>query len=232
MKKMLLSMALAGFAGAAFAAANDVLITFSTPGPDTYADGATVADGETYALCWSQDFSNFKITSGGEAVGGEIVLKAPVAKGGRCPTIVFEIDADYAAQKGYANGQWSVFLLDTRRFGANVPKVNTVGQVGGAVTVGTGTVASLTGASATTGTLADGVEVPQPEITGIRVADGYVYVTVKGTVPYLAYGLAEVATPGAEAEGVVDAQAGNADEEITIVTPAKAGGAFFKVQSK
>ena len=226
MKKLVALGFAALAAGMTFAAANDVLITFSTPGPDTYADGSTVVNGECYALCWSKDFSAFAINADGTATGGEIVLKAPVAKGGRCPTVVFEIDADYAAAKNFASGSWAVFLLDTRSFGGN--KVNTTGQVGASVKVGTGAVASLTGKSAATSELAAGVEVAQPEITGIKVVDGNVYVTVKGTVPYLAYGLTEGATPDAVTEPVGEAKAGNADEEITLVTPVKEGGAFFK----
>lgn len=229
MKKLIALGVAAIAAQLTFAAANDVLITFSTPGPDTYADGTQVADGEYYALCWSQDFANFAINSDGSATGGEIVLKAPVAKDGCCPTIVFEIDAAYAAAKNFASGSWSVFLLDTRDFGSN--EVNTVGQVGSALTVGTGSVATLTGASAKTSEVAAGIELPTPQVTGIKVVDGYVYVTVKGTVPYLAYGLTEGATPSTvNAEvGAAEPGAKAKDDVITIVTPAKEGGAFFKV---
>jgi len=232
MKKLITLGFAAVAAGMTFAAANDLLITFSTPGPDTYADGTTVLDGERYALCWSQDFSKFFIKADGTAEGGEIILKAPVAKDGRCPTTVFEIDAAYAAAKNFASGSWSVFLLDTRNFGKNA--VNTVGQVGGSVAVGTGTTATLTGAKATTSELAAGVEVPQPEITGIKIDNGNVYVTVK-CAPFLAYGLLEGATPDAVAAEVEDVRRDDGAttvEEITIVTPVKTGGAFFKVNQK
>jgi hypothetical protein len=230
MKKLITLGFAAVAAGMTFAAANDLLITFSTPGPDTYADGTTVLDGERYALCWSQDFSKFSIKADGTAEGGEIILKAPVAKDGRCPTTVFEIDAAYAAAKNFASGSWSVFLLDTRNFGKNA--VNTVGQVGGSVTVGSGTVATLTGTKAATSALAVGADDPQPEITGIRIVDGNVYVTIK-CAPYLAYGLVEGATPDAVTDTVKEAyrdEAATTVEEITIVTPAKEGGAFLKVK--
>ena len=232
MKKTMLSMVCAVAAGAAFAAANDLLISFSTPGPDKYADGSTVLDGERYALCWSTNFSQFAIKADGTAVGGKVVVSAPVAKGGRCPSVVYEVDAEYAKQ--FSGGEWSVYLLDTRTFAkdgvALGSRVNTVGYVGGA-SLGQGTVANIAaGAAASTAALASGVEVPTPEITGIRVFEGNVYVTVTGTVPYLAYGLASGATPddvsadvGAAAPGKVDA-----DEEVTLIAPAKEGGAFFK----
>ena len=74
--------------GAAFGAANDARISFSTKGPDTYADGTTVLDGECYALCWSKDFANFAIKAdgtaevGAESVDGEVILVAPAKDGG------------------------------------------------------------------------------------------------------------------------------------------------------
>jgi len=233
MKKLMTFGCAVALAGAALAAANDVLITFSTPGPDTYADGTAVLDGERYALCWSKDFSQFAIKADGTAEGGTVVLKAPVAKGGRCPTTVFEVDADYA--KNFTGGEWAVYLLDTRKFAADgtaslagaAGTVNTAGQVG-TVSIGSGTVASLTGAAATASDLPAGVELPKPEITGIKVEAGYVYVTVKGA-PYLGYGLVSGDTPDALTEAPEAERAATGAEEITIVTPAKAGGAFFKV---
>ena len=238
MKKNMLSMLAAMAATAAFAAANDVLITFSTPGPDRYADGKTVMDGECYALCWSKDFSKFAVKSDGTAEGGEVVLKAPLAKNGRCPSVTFEVDADEAATK-YAGGEWAVYLLDTRRFaadgtasvaGAAARSVNTSGLVAKA-SVGEGSVGSLASGAAAATDVASGVELPKPEITGIKVLDGNVYVTVKGTVPFLAYGLAEGATPDAVTESVGEQKPGrvSADDEVILVAPAKAGGAFFKV---
>ena len=74
-------------------------------------------------------------------------------------------------------------------------------------------------------------DVPQPVIKSIRVADGFVYVTVANTVPYLQYNL----TAGANPENLNESRAaqtpvnGKAGEEIILVTPVKAGGAFFRV---
>lgn len=238
MKKTMLSMFAAMAATAAFAAANDVLITFSTPGPDTYADGTPVLDGERYALCWSTDFDQFKIKSDGTAEGGVVVIKAPVAKNHRCPSMLFEVDADYAAQN-FSGGEWAVYLLDTRVFGKDgkatlaktVSSVNTAGAVG-TVSIGAGTIASLTGKSAEASDLPADATVAAPEITGIRVFEGNVYVTVKGA-PYLGYGLKEGATPAKVASDVADAKAtASGEEEVTIVTPVKEGGAFFKVNRK
>ena len=85
MKKLTLTMAVAGLALASLAAVNDTLISFSTPGPDTYLDGTTVQDGECYALVWSQDGVFEGVKADGTAVDANdrVVLVAPVAKGGR-----------------------------------------------------------------------------------------------------------------------------------------------------
>lgn len=237
MKKLTALVFAALAAGVTFAAENDLLITFSTPGPDKYADGTTVLDGERYALCWSADFSKFKINADGTAEGGTIVLKAPVAKGGRCPMIVFEIDADYVANS-FAGGEWAVYLLDTRKFSAtgvaslgSASSVNTFGIVGNSVAVSAGSSGGLLAGSAAVATSATG-EVAAPSITGIKVDGGKVYVTVKGA-PYLGYGLVEGLTPDTVTADVTGATAtATGEEEVTIVTDAKAGGTFFKVNQK
>lgn len=237
MKKLITLGFAAVAAGMTFAAANDLLITFSTPGPDTYADGTTVLNGERYALCWSTDFSAFAIKSDGTAEGGKVVLAAPVAKDGRCPTTVFEINADYAAQN-FKGGEWAVYLLDTRRFSAtgvaslgSANSVNTFGLVGNTVAVSTGSTCGLLGGTTASATSATG-EVAAPEITGIKIDGGKVYVTVKG-VPYLGYGLVEGATPDTVTTDVEGASAqATGEEEVTIVTDVKDGGAFFKVNQK
>ena len=240
MKKVMFSMFAAAAATAAFAAANDMLVSFSTKGPDKYADGSTVMDGECYALCWSEDLSKFAIKSDGTAEGGDILLKAPVAADGKCPTIMFEVSADLAGGK-YSGGEWAVYLLDTRRFsadgsavvqGASAKFVNTSGLVAKASSVGIAGSGSLAGLSAATSEVAEGADVPKPTITGIMVLDGNVYVSVKGTVPFLSYRLSEGATPDQLAESVGEAAPGkvSADDEIILVAPAKKGSAFFKVK--
>ena len=248
--KISVMLAAAAFAGAAFAAQNDALVSFSTKGPDKYADGATVLDGECYALVWTAPGSaGLTVAADGTATGGEIVLVAPVAKGGRCPKVIFEVDADDMANK-YKGGSWSVLLLDTRRWGADgsarpagtvagkVALVNATGAVsGGSVKVATANSSSVSAISAAVASASTAVPegTPRPTITGIRVEGANVFVTVKGTVPYLQYGLTVGDEPGAVTDSVSEApQTGAAapDEEIVLVAPAKAGGAFFKVGRK
>ena len=251
MKKTAIIFTVAALCGAAFAAQNDALVSFSTKGPDAYADGTTVLDGECYALVWLQNgASGLPVAADGSATGGEIVLAAPIAKGGRCPSVVFEVDARDMATK-YKDGSWGVYLLDTRRWGADgkakpagtangkVVLVNAAGAVtSAAVRVVAGkseTVGGVTGAAVASTATSVPAEAPAPEITGIRVDGANVYVTVRGTVPYLQYGLASGDTPDAvteKAEGSPRTGSAAADDEIILVAPAKKGGAFFRVNRK
>lgn len=247
--KNILAAAAVLSSAAAFSAANDAMVSFSTKGPDKYADGATVLDGECYALVWTAPGSaGLAVAADGTASGGEIVLAAPVAKGGRCPKVIFEVNADDMAKK-YKGGSWSVLLLDTRRWGADgvarpagtvagkVTLVNATGEVsGGSVNVATASSSSVSAVAAAVATVTAVPEgTPSPTITGIRVEGANVFVSVKGTVPYLQYGLSSGSTPDAVTEGVSETPQTGAsapDEEIVLVAPAKSGGAFFKVGRK
>ena len=250
MKKSISLFAAAAIAGAAFAAANDALITFSTAGTDKYADGSAVLDGECYALVWTAPASaGVTVAANGTSQGGEIVLVAPVAKGGRCPKVVFEVNAGDMETK-YRGGSWSVMLLDTRRWGSDgvarpagtvdgkVLVVNATGAVaGGNVNVASATSSSAAALSAAMASSATAVPAgtPSPTITGIRVVGANVFVTVKGTVPYIQYGLTSGATPATvteKASATPQTGASAPDEEIVLVAPAKKGGAFFKVQRR
>ena len=113
MKKLMTMIGAVGLAFAATAAIDDALLTFSTVGPDKYSDGTTVLDGECYALVWTADGATFGgIAADGTAVAetDEIVLVAPVATGGHCPNVLFQIPAAQV-DKG---GTFGVYLLDTR----------------------------------------------------------------------------------------------------------------------
>ena len=231
-------------AGVAFSAQDDALITFSTQGTDKYADNETVLDGECYALVWTAPGNAVAFEANGGVKGGEIVLVAPVAQGGRCPKVLFEVDAERHAEK-LTNGTWSVYLLDTRRWGADgsvslagtadgvVQQVNAAGTASGAE----GVVASAFGAKAASPSLvaAEASAVPEtapcPQITGIRVVGAAVHVTVKSTVPYLQYGLVAGSSPTAVTEKADGQQtgAGTLEDEIEFVSPVGGEGRFFKV---
>ena len=123
MKRLLTVFGVAGLAMASFAAVNDTLISFSTPGVDTYADGTAVRDGECYALVWSADgvFEGLDVNGRPLDAADAVVLVAPVAKDGRCPDLVYQVDAARAA--AFAGGQYGVYLLDTRRTDAATGEV-------------------------------------------------------------------------------------------------------------
>ena len=103
-----------------FGAADDMVLSFSTPGVDRYADGRRVKDGESYALVWTAEgatFGGLKSDCEPVAETDRIVMVAPLAKGGKCPVTVLEIAASEADQ--YKKGEFSLYLLDTRTKGAD-----------------------------------------------------------------------------------------------------------------
>lgn len=105
--------AISAMACGAFADAANVLISFSTPGPDLYADGATVLDGERYVLVWSADGVFEGINTDCTPVdNNDLVIGFAYAKGGRCPFKVYQIDSQSPNAK--RNGVYGVYLLDTR----------------------------------------------------------------------------------------------------------------------
>ena len=181
-----------------FADAANTLITFSTPGPDKYADGVTVVDGERYALVWTngEDFKGF--TTEGEAVdpSQKVIYKAPLAKDGRCPLTLFQIDS----AKAPVGGVYSVYLLDTR--GSAEQIVVTGSALAKTYTPSTG-MAKMTSVSedktvdATTGEavalqsgaagLVDKNGLAAPVITGFKVDGANVKITVSNIFPGFAY---------------------------------------------
>ena len=244
MRKIMLFACAVVSAGISLAAQNDALVTFSTKGPDRYADGEVVLDGERYALVFTPTGSSGAVFSAdGSVEGGKIVLSAPVAKDGHCPKVVFQVSAARMASE-FASGTWSVYLLDTRRYGKD-GKVTLAGTAGGhplsinaagaveglSVAVASGNIADATVASGASASVATAVPegVPTPKITAINVDGAFVYVTVENTVGFLQYDLAEGDTPGDIGDRVRNPRNGGDDGTVILVAPAKAGGAFFKV---
>ena len=130
--------------GIAFAGMEDRVLRFSTPGPDRYADGSIVRDGECYALVWSpagQAFSGFNADGAPVSSSDRVVLAGALAQGGRCRDAIFQIPAaEYSELKG---GEWAVCLVDTRNL-AGEPigtqngkplRVNRWGIISGAVEI-------------------------------------------------------------------------------------------------
>ena len=136
----------------ALAGMEDKVLSFSTTGPDRYADGSIVADGECYALVWSpkgQVFAGFNADGTAISSADRIVLAGALARGGKCRDSIFQIPAEEYAE--LAGGEWTVCLVDTRTAGGvpagvsdNAPRrVNRWGEVKAAVKVEPGAVSAL-----------------------------------------------------------------------------------------
>lgn len=221
---------------AVFAGADkDINISFSTPGPDQYADGTPVIDNEYYALVWTP-------ANGGEQT---IVCAVKAAKDGKCVPVLFTVDAET-----YKEGTFGVYLLDTRVFATDENGDTKVTGLAGKfdadsqnvkVAVADGIVSSegaIVTADAAKGVSADGYDlaalnVPAPRVTKIEVENANVVVTVADTVPFVAYTLQ--AGSDVKKEFSVPPAAtcanGNKGGEIKLVTPKEPGAQFFKVST-
>ena len=248
-----------GIAGLVFLAglaqaADDTLLAFSTRGPDRYADGTPVLEGEVYAVVWMRsgaDFAGFDMN--GQAVDtndNAVVVALPRGVysarcgGVRCPKTMFQINADVAAK--YADGTYALALLDTRVSdgkGGLVPS-GRLDQVKGwglvansrvkAVSDGCARATDLANAATTRASAVPaGEEIPQPRITGISVQDGLVTLKVVGTSPRLLYNVAAGDRPGRHhtrhAAPVAAQGHARADREITLVMPVAENQRFFQV---
>ena len=242
MKKMLMILA-AALSGAALAGQDNILATFSTQGPDRYADGTVVKDGESYALVWTKAGATFAgITVDGKAAGDQdinrVLCIAPLAKDGRCPDVVVEVNK-LAAVRWADGGTFSLHLLDTRRadgtpggveagvngFGAAQEFSLTAKSAAEGVQAGVATNAAL----AATATILP-ASIPQPKIKSIEVKDGIVRLTVARTSKLVRYGVSSGATPSALASDSDFAPKDGDDlGDIVIEAPAKGNSGFFSV---
>ena len=242
MKKSLM-MVLAAAAFPLLAGQDNLLATFSTKGPDCYADGTVVKDGESYALVWTKAGAAFAgITVTGEAVGDQnlnrVLCIAPLAKDGRCPDVVVEVNKLVADLYAGA-GTFSLHLLDTRKAD---------GTPGG-VEVGVNGFSAAREFSLAAKSAADGVQtgietnaelaatatvlpdtIPQPKIKSIEVKDGIVRLTVARTSKLVRYGVSSGATPATlAADPDFAPQDGDDAGDIVIEAPAKGNSGFFSV---
>ncbi len=235
------------------AGSDDVLLAFSTKGPDRYADGTPVLEGEVYAVVWMRAGAEFAgVDMNGRVVDAEnnaVIVALPRGRysakcgGVRCPKTLFQLGA--AVSKTYVGGRYALMLLDTRVSdgkgglvaSGRMDRVNGWGLVENSrVAPVSGGCASATGLDNAVTTNASAVpageDLPQPKITGITVKDGYVYLTVKGTSDRLLYNVAAGDKPGRRTtRHAAQATPGHAraDREITIVMPQTEGQNFFQV---
>lgn len=198
--KFCFTLATAVFAAGAFADAANVLISFSTTA-DTYADGSPVKDGEWYALCWSprETFAGLDLNYNTLKSDEKLLILAPLAKDGRCPYVLFQIDSKEAP----TGGNYFVYLLDTRDVtGTTVASAKTDkisgrrvpdGVVNGSAEAQSFTASASIGSSiaSTSSTSASIVAgdwaAVQPKITAFEVKDAKVKITVAGMMSGLTY---------------------------------------------
>ena len=189
--------AIAMMASLAFADAANVCVMFSTKGPDLYADGTTVVNGEWYALVWVANGAELGgVTTRLEAVrdDNQVMLAAPLASGGRCPLVMWQVDS----AKAKTSGNYRVVMLDTRgsdgkpatRDADGKPKVvysmtETSAQVAASGSFSTSGLASSIAGSATAASGTEGVE--KPTIESFAIVGANVQITVAGMVPGLTY---------------------------------------------
>ena len=236
MKKLMTVFGAAGLALASFAAVNDTLISFSTPGTDTYIDGTAVQDGECYALVWSADGVFEGIKADGTAIDAndKVVLVAPVAKDGKCPSLVYQVDAAKAAE--LEGGQYGVYLLDTRRVVAGTMVVGLNPETGKldyvkSYATATEPLAAADGIASAAATKAvDGaavaayVEVPKP-VVAIEVKNATIKLTVTGMSPVADYWVEKGTEIQKVSEKIVDVPA----DGVVEVEKSDAA-AFFRVK--
>ena len=242
MKNILMTI-LAAVAIPAMAGQDNILATFSTKGPDCYADGTVVKDGECYALVWTKTGATFAgITVTGEAAGDQdlnrVLCVAPLAKDGHCREVVVEVNTVVADQYAGA-GTFSLHLLDTRKAdgtpGGLEAGVNGYGtaqefslaakSAAEGVQAGIATNAAL----AATATILP-ASIPQPKIKSIEVKDGIVRLTVERTSRLMRYGVSSGATPtGLAADSDFAPKDGDDLGDIVIEAPAKCSSGFFSV---
>lgn len=233
-----LSVMIAASALAFGAWATPSFVQFSSVGPDKYADGTTVVDGEIYALVSvSGEFEGINADGSTVDENDEILYAAPLAKDGHCKTVVFTLT------DGQSTSNLAVYLLDTRVKTADGVTVTGIDENGKLPLVNSYTavdaiqsgevVAKAEGAAQTTALATVALsDIPAPTITGIKVVGAKVEITVANTVPQLRYTVTGGETPSTiTKKDLVSGVYGSSDGEITLVVDGEDAKdcRFFKV---
>lgn len=148
---------------------------FGTTGPDTYADGQLVADNEYYALIWTPDeFRGFNFDGSLVSDSDKLIVMAPLARSGHCPTTVFQLPDSLQ----FNGGKYLLYLLDTRLYNLSevAPAKTAIHFINGYSPVGsTSEIRIMQTASRQPESAAEG----QPVIKGIKVKDENVQLKVE-----------------------------------------------------
>ncbi|MBO7721976.1 MAG: hypothetical protein J6T01_06185 [Kiritimatiellae bacterium] len=224
-KRIRVLLALLAAAASATAGEDDALLTFSTSGPDRYADGSSVMEGEVYALVWTRDGAAFAgVNLDGSLVRPDdsvFVIAQPNARVkvvdgelcGYCPPTIFQVKAGFEA--GHPGGTYQVVLLDTRapledgtlRPAGPDGRVQGWGVVttlthkpvaGGLSFMKNSLAAPMTARTTTASALPPELDELKPRITSFSVEDGVVRLTFTGGSGALLYNIAAGGTPAAD----------------------------------
>ena len=197
--KKLVSMVMGLAAAAAFAIPMPQvqLLTFSIQGTETYADGSALADGECYALVWSEDgvFEGVNADGTAKGAGDEVIYIGQIVKG---VGVAFQIADGFKSK-----GSFDIWILDTRVFDNG--EVKSIGKTAnGKVTISkavkatSASVAVAGSQGAPTAVAADGsavvaaptvapADIPALKFTGIKLDGDFVILEAENVVPGVGY---------------------------------------------
>jgi len=165
-------------------ARDQLTLSMSTPGPDTYADGTPVPAGETYLLVYVKQGAVFGgvHTDGSlvDPVNNVIATTALAVEGSKCGYKAIQ----YPAATYPEGGSWVTVLLDTRKADGSVGGL--VAAQGASAASGAASALSLgtAGGSAAAGLSAAGpapspAGTPPPVIAAIQADNGQVSLRIK-----------------------------------------------------
>lgn len=227
---------------AAFCGEDNYVLTFGTTGPDCYADGTQVADGECYALVWTKRGGTLDITVDGAAANDtcKVLGIFACAENHACPERFVQVSSGFFKANG--EGAFSLVLLDTRKGDGTVSAKDgafdkEAGRVNGYVAVSSASsqfsIAKVSSQATVSTPTAVPAEIENPVITGYEIRDGKAYITVSGTSRKLDYGVAvgDTAAAARQNEASAGVKAGKDGEaiELTVELPADKPVGFFKV---
>ena len=214
----------------------DSAIVFSTVGPDKYADGSTVLDGELYALVWTNDGVFEGFSADGKALDekDKILIVAPLAKDGRCPKVMFQISR--AAAVNY--GKFEVFVMDTRVVAASgvvtprgaengeVKLVNGYGRVPAKISLSDGSSKGEGSAVANLNSAAP-KDARQPRVKAMRIEGDEVVLTVENLPGYMRVQSGRDASTSDSTGAALEVPASG--DTVTIKAPKVGDSGFYRV---
>lgn len=231
-----------------------LLLTVSSAGPDRYADGKLVCDGEYYALVSVRDgvpFAGFAADGTvSDPASSRILFMLPLAENGRCPRTSVALDPAVVS----SGESLFLVLLDTRATARSGARLRVDGwgvAVSPALSSGAArpqaSVATMSATSSGSafsevgGRLEKGSmqisSVPagaeSPRITGFRCDGDEIVLTVEDTTNVLDYNVREGETPEVlgRSDAAVGPVTGDPSRPIVLRVPAEQGtkARFFKI---